>query len=539
MKNNFTTTFTQFLRSMNVKVTNTTAEIYVESHPDYPSMLAYADALDAWKVENAAVRVTPEQLAELPTPFITFSSRKGGTFSLVRRVAEDVIERLDTEAGWVKDKLEDFLTDWSGVVMLAETNELSGESDYETNARKERLKAIRLPLAFALTGTIIIAAFLFYATDLTVYGVGLGVTKIALAVITTLLLIKSIDANNEFVNKLCNAGTKLSCQSILESKAAKITEWLSWSDAGFIYAVGSLLTLLFSLGSPLYFNAFVVFTLFTSGVGALFSIYSVYYQGVVAKIWCPLCIGVMALFWAELAVTGSYVYANGLLFTSTNSALFLAAIAFLIPVTFLLFYKTTAATAQKADSTQRQLERLKSNPVIFNALLSSEKEMPFLPKGMGVVELGNPAAEHTLTVVTNPFCGWCGKMHQRVNKVLAESPNLKCQVVFLTNTDEIDYTARIARLIFSLPNDLKHEALDKWFAQGDRNFEAWQVNYKNFEEKEVAKIWEAEHRAWCDEAGVTSTPTLFFDSMKLPDSVKVEDLIKLTRFSRHESGLLK
>jgi hypothetical protein len=534
MNNNFTTTFTNFLKSHNVKVTKATAEKYVETHPDYPSMLAYADALDAWKIENAAIQITSEQLLEIPTPFITFSRRNGGTFSVIRNVADNFIERLDTEKGWVRDKLEDFLPDWSGVVMLAETNEISGENDYETKLRTERLQALRLPLAFTLLGIIILATFVFNAATLGIYSVLLGITKTALAIITTLLLIKSIDTNNAFVNKLCNAGTKLSCQSILESNAAKITEWLSWSDVGFIYAVGSLIGLLFSLSSPAYFEGFIFITLITSGLGALFSIYSVYYQGVIAKMWCPLCLGVVALFWTELALAGSYIYANGFVITNATLVLLLSSIAFLIPVAFLLIYKTTAASAQKADSVERELERLKSNPKIFETLLASEREMPFLPQGMGVVELGNPEAENTLTLVTNPLCGWCGKMHHRVNKVLAESPNLKCQVVLLTNSDDIDDTARIARTIFSVPQELRHKAIDDWFARNDRNFDAWQTIYSEYEEKDVATVFETDQRMWSNEAEVKSTPTIFFNGRELPDSVQVEDLVQLTRFSLQE-----
>lgn len=494
-------------------------------------MLAYADALDAWKIENAAVRITAEQLVELPTPFVTYSRRQGGMFSVVRNVTDGIIERLDTEAGWVKDKLEDFLPDWSGVVMLAEPNEHSGENEYETKQRNERLQAIRLPLAFTLLGCIILTVFALNAATLTTYSFAFGFTKTTLAVITTLLLVKSIDTNNAFVNKLCNAGTKLSCQSILESDAAKLTPWLSWSDVGFIYAVGSLISLLFSLSAPANFNAFILFTLCTSGLGALFSIYSVYYQGFIAKMWCPLCLGVVAIFWVELALTASYVYANGFVIANITSTLFLYGVAFLLPVAFLLIYKTTAAAAQKADSVERELERLKSNPKIFDTLLASEREMPFLPHGMGVVELGNPDAENTLTVVTNPLCGWCGKMHRRVNKVLSESPNLKCQVVFLTNPDEIDDTARIARTIFSLPKETQHKAMDAWFERNDRNFEVWQKAYADFPENNIAKVWEEDQRTWSNEAEVKSTPTLFFNGRKLPAAVQVEDLVQLTRFS--------
>lgn len=530
MKDNFVTTFTRFLKVANIRVTETTAKKYIETHPDYPSMLAYSDALDTWNVENAAIRIAAEQLTEMPTPFITFSNRKGGTFSLIKSIGNDIIERFDTESGWIKDKLEHFYADWSGVVLLAEPTATAGEKDYETNRKKETLRSLRIPMAITLLGTVLLLAF-SVGSIITFASILLLIAKTGSVIITTLLLVKSIDTQNAFVNKLCNNGTKFSCQSILESKAAKLTNWLSWSDVGFVYGVGSLIGLLFCLQSPEMLNHFFAFNLLTSSLGVIFSLYSVYYQGVVAKMWCPLCLGVMALFWVEAGLSlwgmGSFSLVQFQNYYFISSLL----IAFLVPVVFLLLHKPTAIAANTAQATETELNRLKSNPEIFNALLVSQRAMPHLPQGMGVVILGNPSANHELVVVTNPLCGWCGKMHHRINEVLAQSPNLRCKVVFLTNPNDVDISARIARTIFSLPTAQQHHALDAWFARNDQNFEAWYKALAATEEKEVARLWETEHRTWANEAEIKSTPTLFFNGQLLPQLIQVEDLALYTRFS--------
>ena len=71
-------------------------------------MLAYSDALNHFKIEGAAIKVKKEELITLPTPFIAFTQIHGGTFSLVKNLTDNTIEWLDTQKGWINDKLEEF-----------------------------------------------------------------------------------------------------------------------------------------------------------------------------------------------------------------------------------------------------------------------------------------------------------------------------------------------------------------------------------------------------------------------------------------------
>jgi uncharacterized membrane protein len=273
LKNNFLVTFTKFLKQLNVPVTESSALEYLETHPDEGSMLAYADALNHFKIENAAVRIKQEDLITLPTPFIAFSQIHGGTFSVVKNLTENTIEWFDTQKGWVNEKLEEFTKTWSGVVLLAEIDVKSGEKNYHQKRKKEILSNIRIPIAIGLI--VLIFIFFILRAPLESLSVYLLLSlKAAGMVVSTLLFVKSIDNANSLVNKLCNAGSRISCQSILDSPAAKITPWFSWSDAGFIYFFGTFLGLLFSLGKPNSINTFWTIQLVFCLLSILFASYS-------------------------------------------------------------------------------------------------------------------------------------------------------------------------------------------------------------------------------------------------------------------------
>lgn len=92
----------QLLKQLNVPVTSSTIIDTVEQHPDYPSLYSISDSLQKWKVENLALKVEPEKLEEIPTPFIAHSKTAGGNFILVNAV-NGVVDYID-EKGKPQEK---------------------------------------------------------------------------------------------------------------------------------------------------------------------------------------------------------------------------------------------------------------------------------------------------------------------------------------------------------------------------------------------------------------------------------------------------
>ena len=523
---NYSNTFIQFIRELGVSITKSSAIDFLEAHFEKHSMLAYSDALSKWNIENAAIHINKDQLSEIPTPFVTFFNRNGGTFCLVRDVAEDYIENFGSEDKWVKDSYNDFLKDWSGIVLMAEANEESGERDYHKRRSAEIADNLRVPLGFGILGLVTI---LILATSNLAGASGYFflVSKCLFVLTGVMLLGKSIDYQNTFLNKLCDNGGKLNCQSILESPASRITDWLHLSDIGFVYAVGSSVAFLLTVSEPRLFQSFIGLTTLFSLIGVLFSFYSVYYQWVVAKMWCPLCLGFIALFWVELMITYTNLSLDNVISETIFFIIFLKfLIGFGIASAFLLIYKKEAISARRGQAIEKEFRSLKRNPVVFGAIVNSLPLIPVPLPEMGVVSLGNPRGDNILTVVSNPFCGPCARIHGFVEQILKENKGLKCEVVFVTGPKRESTGSEFYRILISLPSGLQERALHEWFTRNDRNLKAWKEPYKDFPENEMAESWRVEQMGWIDKVNIKATPTLYFNGRLIStDIIEDEDFL--------------
>lgn len=58
------------IKHLQVAVTNTSVREALQIHPDYPSLLSLSDTLDTWHIQNAALKLQPEQFKELEAPFV-------------------------------------------------------------------------------------------------------------------------------------------------------------------------------------------------------------------------------------------------------------------------------------------------------------------------------------------------------------------------------------------------------------------------------------------------------------------------------------
>jgi protein-disulfide isomerase len=156
--------------------------------------------------------------------------------------------------------------------------------------------------------------------------------------------------------------------------------------------------------------------------------------------------------------------------------------------------------------------------------MAGQREMPAIPKDMPIITLGNPDASNTITMVSNPLRSPCAHMHARVEKMLSENENLKCEVIFISSTHENDPGGKFVSKLFTLPFDVQAEGLHSWFEKNDKNFEKWNLNYDDSKNGDQNNNIQAQHLNWADAAEVQSTPTLFFNDKKLPSVIKLEDI---------------
>lgn len=518
-----------YLKSIGAKVTEETVEETLKNHPNYPSLLAVSDALNEWDVENLAIRITTEQILEIPTPFLVHLQSDNGIFAVVKSIENNKIKWQHTEKGIQNESFDEFNEKWDGVVLMAEANEKSKEKNYAQNHQKELIQNVRIPV-LVIGLTLLLGSILYKSFTSNWQHNALLLTKLLGTIISSLLLWQSIDKNNPFIKTLCKAPTNEGksgdgCSSILNSKAAQITSWLNWSEVGFLYFIGGFLTLL--IDPSIYNWAIIGMAILAIG----YSFWSIYYQGFITKQWCTLCLAVQAIIIVEFFISISSI-------NKLNSNLEMVAIFSTIgsmalnlgaTILFWLFLKPILQKSQQVAPLQNNLRKFKNNPDLFMSLLKNQNEMPFITHYLQPVIIGKLEAGHTITMVTNPFCQPCAKTHKTIQKLLESNENLNCQVVFLATNHEHDKKGVVARIILSLPTEEQANALHAWYENEERNIEKWKTQLGIVEDKRASTIIDY-HDIWCKEARVEGTPTLYLDGFKLPELYRLEDLKGILKY---------
>lgn len=520
-----------FLKLLKVKVNSVSVNETLQNHPDWPSMLCISDSLNKWNIPNAAGKIEPAQIEQLPTPFIAYTNSREFPLSIVTQIGKTEVQFYSKNYNkQVTESKEAFLKNWAGIYLIAEPNEGSGEKDYALNRRKSFINSF-IPVSLFILVTALTFLSLFKTINRNFDIIAVNIAGIYLqyfillagVIVTSLLLWYEIDKNNPLLQKVCTGFAKGNCDAILSGKKSKVFSWLSWSEVGFFYFTGGLLVLFFS-GNNIN-NALSLISLLNI-LALPYIVFSIYYQWQVAKKWCVLCLAVQAL----LLLGGVNILTSSLFSAFYNlpiSFFINASFFYLLPI--LLWYgaKPSILRLQEAKNIKRQHLRIKFNTEIFETLLKKQRAITIPADGLGI-DLGNPAATNTLIKVCNPYCEPCSKAHPKIEKLLEEIRNLKVKIIFTTpNQPEERAYKPVSHLLAINGRDNEEnikQALDDWYLADKKNYELFAKKYPmNGELATQGNKIDAMHK-WCEKMNIYSTPTIIINNYELPDAYSIEDL---------------
>ncbi len=493
----------------------------LEKHPDYPSMLAVSDVLTALHIENSAFRAKSEMLSELSLPFLVNLSTNGGEFAVVTKMDDKHVYFADERKAVNKLEVSNFKSAYAGVVLIAEP---------DTNFIKDRstlLSASRFKPALLTVSCVSILLVLLYNSgyfsSLNWTIASLSLLKTAGLIVSILLLIQSVDSNNPLIQVLCQPGDKTDCNAILSSKAAKVFDGLTWSEVGFFYFAGTWLLLQFggSLAGSLTVLAMLNF------VSLPYTVYSIYYQARVVKKWCILCCSIQIILWLEFIPLVINASSTHFYFDFTNyEVLRLTLVYFSSPILLWLILKPLFLKLQQVKPLKEQLRKFKYNSELFNKLLTEQPQFKQPDENWSIV-LGKAEAGNVITMVSNPYCQPCAKMHKLLNEIVDQNGDVQARIVFTAENTETDLQTPVTRHLMALNAQLDKthvkNALHDWYEQKQKNYETWAKAYPvTLIETDYYKL--DEQKAWCEMADVAFTPTMLINGHLLPSNYQFTDL---------------
>ena len=502
----------KWLRIQQMPVAESHLRLRLESHPDYPSLIAVQDTLEELGINSYACSGTKEELKKENKPFLAHFNTGGGDVQFFKDI------------NTAEQKIKDFDKLWSGNVMFAEPTEKYGNADHDKLHKKEKLNS-----------NFGIAAITLFAGALLGVAITAGSVPAVLLIISNciglyfswLIAQKEFGISNSISDKICSMAKHSRCESVLFSKGAKLFNWLTWGDVGIVYFTSSLLYLLISLLTNQLINLNLYYLLSLAGI--VFPLYSLYYQWKVVKQWCMLCIGVLAVLGINAIISFTEITNAGFSlnsFSETAKAIIILATISILILTVWQLIKSLYQKSLSSLSNEIKATGLKRKPEIFNALLQQQTINPInLPEADEAIRFGNPAAPFQIVIACNPYCGPCAKAHQAIENVFSKYPQkINVAVRFVIYDNNInDKKASAVIKILKATAQKPHQAIKDWYMLRDiEKFGALYgengINVEGFLLRNVT---------WSKSQKIRSTPSFFLNGKKIPDMYSWYDLFEL------------
>lgn len=503
-----------FLKLIKVKYTASYLHKLAQTHPNKNNMLGLKQALEMYGIKTEGVKYDDKPLAELVFPCILHIS---GGFVVGKDLENDTITYIyeDTE---VKKGVEDFCHIWTGHALLP-TDSLSSaiEPNYASNRKAEITKLIGKTLLWILPvfiwGMILFRSLLnisFYSCiDTILEWIGL--------LLCYFLMEKQIFRKSNYGDKVCSAFHLNNCNDVLFATKAKIGI-LSWSEIGFGYFAARLICRIVIPEAQL--------TLALIGwISMLYGIWSLWQQLRVLHNFCMLCTLVQAVVWL-IGIVDIYAILQGIY--DFSSLIFNFILAGSIIVLSILFTHVVASyynsEKERMDAVWK-LNSFKADEDVFLAKLHQQEHYETSEEDSHVV-FGNKDSRMHITILSNPHCNPCAKMHKRVESLLKSCGDKLCvQYIFTSFNKDLEESNRfLIASYLKLDTIMSQTIFQQWFDGEKDNAKDYisiiPVDARVKETEEEMK----RHRQWCKKTGITATPTILVNGYLLTDGYEIEDL---------------
>jgi uncharacterized membrane protein len=508
------------IKHFKIRVTETTVKSYLLAHPHYPSLKSVCDALTKWNVENYPLNLELKEIKALEIPFIAHLKSGGGQLVFVEEMESGQVTYFLSGNKKTEEDYGKFSEKLTGAVVVFEAGKDSGEKEYRQLRQNEILSESLLPLsiitlvAWAVLNFISNVGGAAYQSGYLFWG--LLATRIIGLTASVFLVLHELKVHTPLADKICGFNSKTDCDTVLSSNASKIFGWINWADAGIIYFTGSLLY----LAGTNAVSSFWILAL-VSTLALPYPVFSIYYQAVKTKKWCPFCLIVQVVLITEFMLLLPVLQQV----TISVIQVLQLAVSFLVPAVLWFLFKANHNTIKEHNKVRYSFLGFKRNPKIFRFLLrnNGQEEIPITQNSL---VLGNPNAPVTVTAFLSLYCNPCANAFKHLKELLENCPELKINAVFSVYDDEVS-----KKLINTLYNvykskgtELTIDFLYKWYTIPKQNRKILCEKEQLPEGFDITEPIARENKKLFDEHRVAGTPSIFVNGYKYPSKYEYSDV---------------
>lgn len=516
----------KFLEVLEVPHTKRFTQGLFQEHPHKNNMYGLKKMLDVYGVKTMGVNVKDKNLTELNYPCILHTH---GDFVIGLAFNDDTVKFLQHGKATTLPH-DTFRQTWTGNALVVEEPTDAIEPDYKEHRRDDLIfmaKACCIPVMLALA---VIVGLNSNWAFLDGYRATRMLLSCAGVVVCLMLMEKQLYGESRFGDRVCSMFHHADCNSVLDGPRAKVFG-ISWSEVGLGYFMANVLLLSLYPSSSSIVAAI-------NWAAMLYGVWSIWYQWRIAKSWCTLCILVQAIIWTMGIVAAmSYIAAP---FTFGLVSSLLSFIVFAISIAAVHQYASAQKTEAERTQAVQQYRALKANGDVAKELIEKGE---YYESGLSdsSIIFGNPNAKMRVTILSNPHCNPCARMHKRVEKVLSMKEKEICvQYIFSSFNEQLEDSSRY--LIACYLNNPEAESLRKfaqWYSKD--KFDYARIIKQNDALIHTQAIEEEmkKHAAWRVKTQLTATPTILVNGYILPKEYDLEDLAMITNANITKKNIMQ
>ncbi len=466
------------------------------SHPNYPSALAFSDTLNFMGVRNDAYELDKEYWDELPEEFIAIVD---DSFSLVKKTGNNYSVFSDKTKNLNKEELHNKSSDF---VLLFEKDE---KADHKTTISFK-------PFAYAAFGLNILYSILNLAWYETIF----NMLSLIGVYISLEIFNQKFGNASPVIGSICGdtsaVETVNSCDKIITQDKTSLLG-LKFSDLSLVYFVCISVLGLFLPTTAYIIKGFAIVSVLAIG-------YSIYIQAFVEKTFCKICLLIIGILIGQLLITSFFF---DLLYFNLPTLL-LTAILWIIIFSALLSLNNLLTEKETLKKSNSKNLRFKRNYELFKRELLESQKITF--QNNHTFLLGAKEPKLHIAVVSNPYCGFCKEAHHIVDSILKKySSEISVQIRFNYMPEKATekYTGLISDFISIYKNNSEENfmhAVESWFENRDEAKIAEMANRSASEDLSPIIQMTQEN----GNAGLNFTPIILINGHQFPDKYDREDI---------------
>ncbi len=487
-------------------------EFQIQSHPSYPSLHAVTGVLSHFNIENVAVQVPLdlETLQQLPDCFIAQLNKENSKHLVVVERKQLKYEVYSTEHKKEILTSKTFLEQFTGIVVAVEKP--------EGNKIKRSTSKIGEYIGIGLL--VVLAAFLMFNATVSLYNMVYLLLSILGVIISIAIVKQELGIKTTIGDAFCSgADTKKDCNAVLSSKGAEIIKGYKLSDFGVVYfSILTVVTFIQITNPTLSFLASLLVIPVT--------LYSLYYQSVILKTWCLLCLSSVGVLWLQALIP--LIAKKNLTAFTTNEAVVFGIIV--ITLTIAWFYiKPLITEVTNLRKDKIEAVKFKRNFELFKTMLNKTPELHTKIIESQEIILGNQDSPLEIIVVTSPFCGHCRPVHKQIHEILQKfKAHVNVKIRFNVGVQDENSAAVniVTRLIELYKEEGEHKcllAMTDIYENG--NHKQWLNTWGACTNKTEALTELKKEYNWCKNNNIHFTPEILINGRAFPKSYNKGDLI--------------